>query len=73
MANDLVTELLAALERLDDAADAYRADQSRAKDARCGLVQPVTVAQAEELNQASSQARRAILKAKMVLECKESA
>jgi hypothetical protein len=40
------------LTRLHNAADAFAADQSDARDERCGLVQPVTVAECEELNQA---------------------
>jgi len=37
---------------LHDAADAFAADQSEARDERCGLVQSVTVAECENLNQA---------------------
>jgi hypothetical protein len=44
--------LAKALMRLHDAADAFAADQSGARDERCGLVQPVSVAECEELNQA---------------------
>lgn len=44
------------LRRLAAAADVYAADQANAKDPRCGLVQPVTVEQAEELNGALAQA-----------------
>jgi len=40
------------LTRLHNAADAFAADQSDTRDERCGLVQPVTVAECEELNQA---------------------
>jgi hypothetical protein len=40
------------LTRLHNAADAFAADQSDARDERCGLVQPVSVAECEELNQA---------------------
>ena len=61
---DTFPELLAALERLDDAADAFRADQGRATDTRVGLVQPVTVAECDELNAASKQARAILAKAK---------
>lgn len=53
-------ELVAACERLEEAADLYAADQSRATDPRCGLVQPITVAEAEELNEAIRQARAAL-------------
>jgi hypothetical protein len=40
------------LARLLVAADAYTADQASAEDSRVGLVQPVTVAEAEALNAA---------------------
>jgi hypothetical protein len=36
-------ELKHALIELEAAAEAYAADQSRATDSRCGLVQPITV------------------------------
>lgn len=49
-----------AIELLLDAADAYAADQSRAKDPRCGLVQPITVAEANALNDAMKFAHAAI-------------
>lgn len=42
--------------RLTKAASAYTADQSGASDSRCGLVQPVTVEEAEELNEAVKEA-----------------
>lgn len=45
-------DLEMALTRLHNAADAFAADQSGARDERCGLVQPVSVAECEELNQA---------------------
>lgn len=44
-------ELAAALAALAEAADVYAADQTGA-DPRVGLVQPVTVAEAEQLNAA---------------------
>jgi hypothetical protein len=46
------------LEELVDAAEVYSADQSGATDLRCGLVQPVTVAEANELNRALTAARK---------------
>lgn len=45
-----VEKLKNLLAKLAYAADGYSADQSRATDPRCGLVQPVTVAEAELLN-----------------------
>jgi len=45
-----------ALARLANAADCYAASQVAATDARCGIVQPVTVAEAEELNAALTNA-----------------
>lgn len=45
------SELATALFRLAEAADLYAADQTGA-DPRVGLVQPVTVAEAERLNAA---------------------
>lgn len=48
--------LLAALRRLANAAERFAADQSEATDTRCGLVQPVTVAECEELNAALAEA-----------------
>ena len=47
-----VEALQAALEKLTMAADAFAADQSRATDSRCGLVQPVSVRECEVLNDA---------------------
>lgn len=44
------------LKRVTRAASAYTADQSDAEDSRCGLVQPVTVEEAEELNEAVKEA-----------------
>lgn len=52
-------KLLAALTRLEAAADVFAADQSGATDCRCGLVQPVTVAECEELRAAIAAARAA--------------
>lgn len=46
----------AALLRLANAADAYAADQSYSNDKRLGMVQPITVAEGEELNQALKRA-----------------
>lgn len=46
------SELAAALSALADAADIYAADQADAPDPRVGMVQPVTVAEAEQLNAA---------------------
>lgn len=48
------------LARLAAAAEAYAADQSGAIDARVGLVQPVTVAEATELNEALQDAWQAL-------------
>jgi hypothetical protein len=45
-------ETVDALRALAEAAQEYAADQFGAPDPRCGLVQPVTVAQAEALNAA---------------------
>lgn len=42
-------ELEAALRRLANAADVFRALQDAAIDERCGIVQPVTVADCQEL------------------------
>lgn len=52
--------LEAALERLEAIADVFAADQSGATDPRVGLVQPVSVADCEELNAAIRQAREAM-------------
>lgn len=49
--------LAAALSRLADAAEAVSADQSYAKDPRCGIVQPITAAEGQELNNAINHAR----------------
>lgn len=48
---------VAALNRLESAAESYAADQSRASDPRCGRTQPITVAEGNELNAAISVAR----------------
>ena len=52
--------LEAALIRLANAADAYAADQAGATDSRCGLVQPISVAEGEELLAALEQASTAL-------------
>jgi hypothetical protein len=52
-----MSDLYRTLERLIDAADAYRADQDHATDLRCGLVQPITVAEGRELGEAIDAAR----------------
>jgi hypothetical protein len=46
-----------ALARLVDAAEVYSADQKYANDKRCGLVQPITLAEGQELNDAIAHAR----------------
>ena len=56
-------KLLKALVDLECAADAFRADQDRATDKRCGLVQPVTVADCEALNAACTNASAVIAEA----------
>lgn len=48
--------VVGALAELHDAADVFVADQSGAPDPRCGLVQPVTVAECEALNAARRRA-----------------
>ena len=48
------------LSRLADAADVYSADQSYARDRRCGLVQPISVEEGKELNEAVAQAYAAL-------------
>lgn len=48
------------LARLLDAADVYVADQSGATDERCGLVQPVSVEEANELARAVGEAWRVL-------------
>jgi hypothetical protein len=53
----LDTAVRQALRELTDAAEAFIADQSAATDPRCGLTQPVTVAEAERLNRAYHIAR----------------
>ena len=50
------SRVLNALRRLYDAADAYVACQDRATDERCGLVQPITVADGNELMAAQCEA-----------------
>lgn len=52
--------LKAALARLESAADRYAADQYHAEDPRCGLTQPVTVAEGRELLAALEQARKVL-------------
>ena len=49
-------QLVEALAELSYAADAFAADQGGATDSRCGLVQPVTVAECEALNKALAKA-----------------
>ena len=49
--------VMIALRRLANAAEVYAADQSGATDARVGLVQPISVAEANELNAALRDAR----------------
>ena len=48
----------ALMNELLDAIDPFLADQSRATDSRCGLVQPVTVADCETLNTVVKRARK---------------
>lgn len=55
--------LLDALAALEGAVDPFLASQDGATDPRCGLVQPVTVAECEALNQACANARAALAKA----------
>jgi predicted nucleic acid-binding Zn-ribbon protein len=52
--------LMSALVRLESAAEIFMADQSRATDSRCGLVQPVSVAECDELREAVRVARDAL-------------
>jgi hypothetical protein len=59
-ARDKAQALREALEALKDAAEAYSADQSGADDPRCGLVQPITVAEGIALNEAMEKARKAL-------------
>jgi len=54
--SDCQDRLLSALRRLYDAADVYVACQDRATDERCGLVQPITVAEGNELIAAQCEA-----------------
>lgn len=49
-------ELRLALKRLASAADVYAADQSMADDPQCGLTQPITVNQGNELSKALKKA-----------------
>jgi len=55
-----VERLRTAMMRLLNAAEVYSADQSSATDSRCGLVQPITVSDGEELNAAIKIARAAL-------------
>lgn len=57
---DRVVLLEETLTRLRDAAEVYAADQSKATDARVGLVQPVTVEEAQELCEAIEQADKVL-------------
>lgn len=50
------SRVLSALRRLYEAADIYVACQDRATDERCGLVQPITVADGNELIAAQCEA-----------------
>jgi hypothetical protein len=50
------SRILNVLRRLYDAADVYVACQDRAPDERCGLVQPITVADGNELIAAQCEA-----------------
>ena len=52
--------LRAALERLHNAAEVYAAVQSRATHPRIGLVQPITVADGNELNASLDSSRQAL-------------
>lgn len=52
--------LVGALRRLRNAADPYCASQDSATDDRVGIVQPVTVAEGEELNRALDAADRTL-------------
>ena len=56
--------VVAALRELEYAAELYSADQSGAKDSRCGLVQPITVEEGEELNRALSRSRAVLQRLK---------
>lgn len=50
----------AALRRLVAAASVFQAEQAGATDPRCGMQQPVTVAEADELNEAIREAEVAL-------------
>lgn len=52
--------LMSALVRLESAAEIFMADQSRATDPRVGLVQPVSVAECDELSEAIRVARQVL-------------
>ena len=52
--------LLEALDRLHNAAEIYAAVQDKATDQRIGLVQPITVAEGNELNAALDSSRQAL-------------
>lgn len=56
--------LLGALERLDSAAECFAASQDGATDWRVGLVQPINVAEGQELVDALAAARAAIAASK---------
>lgn len=58
--DDELKRLCQALRTLADAAGPFIADQSKATDERVGLVQPVTVAQARELDRAWRVAREVL-------------
>jgi hypothetical protein len=58
--NERERVLRQALVNLVDAAESYAADQSGATDSRCGLVQPITVAEGEALNTALRTASAAL-------------
>lgn len=62
--------LAAALERLALAAEAYEADQSRAKDSP--FVQPVSMEEAAELSAALTAAREILDQYRMILQSDES-
>jgi len=58
--DDELKRLRQALRTLADAAGPFIADQSKATDERVGLVQPVTVKEAEKLNAAYREAREVL-------------
>ena len=62
-----LADVYEALVVLEDAAAAYEALQNGATDARVGLVQPVTVAEANALNAALDDARRVVPATKAAL------